>query len=147
MHKETEFSLIKVVLLTLVYLSLETLVRDDIFNYSLTLIKDVKRDYELDWIMKHGHLLVSPVSYTVILAISLSVMDLKHTFLIFTAQAFTMMVFSFEKNLIKAPRPYFIDPDIPVEGCKFAEFGSPSGHSMAASTIYTNFAALLLKYY
>ena len=74
-------------------------------------------------------------------------MDLPHVFIIFGAQAFAMMVFSLEKNVIKAPRPFFIDPDISVDACKFAEFGSPSGHSFAASTIYTNLTALLLKYY
>ena len=97
--------------------------------------------------MKHGHHFISTASYTIILAVGLSVMDLQHVFIIFGAQAFAMMVFSFEKNVIKAPRPFFVDPDIPVEACKFAEFGSPSGHSFAASTIYTNVTALILKYY
>ena len=87
------------------------------------------------------------MSYTLIFAIGLSLMDLRHCFLIFAAQAFAMMVFSFEKNVIRAPRPYFIDPEIPIDACKFAEFGSPSGHSFAASTIYTNVTALMLKYY
>ena len=58
-----------------------------------------------------------------------------------------MMMFSLQKQIIKAPRPFFIDPDIHVDACKFAEFGSPSGHSFAASTIYTNLTVLLLKYY
>ena len=97
--------------------------------------------------MRYGHYLVSSESYALILCISLQAMDLQHTFIIFGAQGFAMIMFSLLKQVIKAPRPFFIDTDIAVDSCKYAEFGSPSGHSFAAGVIYTNLTVLLLKYY
>ena len=59
-----------------------------------------------------------------------------------------MTIIAFEKILIRAPRPFFVDSDIPTGYCKFGgEFGSPSGHSFVACISYTLTATLSLRYF
>ena len=58
-----------------------------------------------------------------------------------------MTVIAYEKTLIRSPRPFFVDADIVIGECKFAEFGSPSGHSLIAAINYTTIAAMFLQHY
>ena len=57
-----------------------------------------------------------------------------------------MVVMSLEKIIIRAPRPFFINPEL-LSNCKVAEFGSPSGHSLVAATCYITTATLFLRYF
>ena len=58
-----------------------------------------------------------------------------------------MALTALDKLLIRAPRPYFVDSGLLSSSCKVAEFGSPSGHSLLASTCYPMVGALLLRYF
>ena len=78
--------------------------------------------------------------------ISLAVLDYSKVFVIMAAQGLGGMTFiAFEKMLIRAPRPFFVDPEIPIGVCKFAEFGSPSGHAFYAAICFFTQAAMILK--
>ena len=147
MKAETEYSIIKVVILFILILTIDCFIRDEVFTASLEIIKHLQQTYRIEWLLKYVHYLVSAESYVVIFCVSVQAMDLQHSFIIFGAQGFAYVIFSLLKQMIRAPRPFFIDTDIVVDACKYAEFGSPSGHSFAGGIIYTNLTILLLKYY
>ena len=140
--------MLNVVLAMAVCLYIDWLVRDEVFTWSLGFIRAFKRDYDLVWFFKYGHYFVSTLSYTGVMTLTLVLIDQSHVFIIVMAQCLGgMTVIAFEKILIRAPRPFFVDPDIPIGECKFAEFGSPSGHSLVAGICYTTTAVMFLKYY
>ena len=127
-------------------LYINSLTSEAIFARSLIFIKDFKRDYDLEWFFKYGHYFVSTLSYCSVMFISLAVLDYSKVFVIVAAQGLGGMTFiAFEKMLIRAPRPFFVDPEIPIGLCKFAEFGSPSGHAFVAAICYFTTAAMMLK--
>ena len=142
-----KYGVLKVVLAMAVYLCIDYIIRDAVFEWSLSAIKTFKRSHDLEWFFKYGHFFVSTVSYTLLLIGPLSVMDYSYVFIIVMAQGLGTTIFIFEKILIRAPRPFFVDPEIPIGFCKFAEFGSPSGHAFLAAVCYPVTAEMCLKYY
>ena len=56
-----------------------------------------------------------------------------------------MVFMTIGKVAIRAPRPFFIMPEL-VSQCKVAEFGSPSGHSLVAATCYLATASVTLRF-
>ena len=123
------------------------LVQDEVFKRSNTFIKEFQREYDMAWFFKYGHYFVSTPSYLFSCIISLLFLEQKHVFIVLTATALGMSVIAYEKALIRAPRPYFIEADIQIGVCHFAEFGSPSGHSVIAGINYTTIAAMFLKHF
>ena len=146
LHLVDKFGALLVIigLITSIYINGQT--SKAVFEWSLVFIKDFKRDNDLDWFFKYGHYFVSSLSYCSVLFISLTILDYSKVFVIVAAQIVGGLSFiALEKMFLRAPRPFYVDPSIPIGYCKFAEFGSPSGHSFVASICFLTTAAMMLK--
>ena len=124
-----------------ILLAIEFFSRKYLFALSLPISETMRTVYQspnLDLLFKIISEFGDKYVNTFIVTLSFLYMDFDKAFIMTLVNNVALGVLSLLKGLLMEPRPFHVIPGLQPTKCDF-EFGNPSGHSLAAASIYFTF--------